>query len=212
MIIFNSGSKSLTGGKTTLGTLVGNQNPIAKKVNSIMFYNITKWGGFQATDSQLQIAANEVPHTTDRINVAYAQAKSIVQFLRNERLVNESSIKFISKEQENANVLSATFSFSLPRIHGRDQHELVQEFVRLLSEHDSENLDCYVSFGQIKPQVYVTIPGSSTQGALPSHVSADESIRISLPTSKIDLEYFKKLLRTVFEIWGCILVDNEKKV
>ena len=212
VIIFNSGSKSLTGGKTTLGTLVGNQNPIAKKLIQSCF-NINKWGGFQATDSQLQIAANEVPHTTDRINVAYAQAKSIVQFLRNERLVNESSIKFISKEQENANVLSATFSFSLPRIHGRDQHELVQEFVRLLSEHDSENLikRC-VSFGQIKPQVYVTIPGSSTQGALPSHVSADESIRISLPTSKIDLEYFKKLLRTVFEIWGCILVDNEKSM
>ena len=41
VIIFNSGSKSLTGGKTTLGTLVGNQNPIAKKLIQSCF-NINK--------------------------------------------------------------------------------------------------------------------------------------------------------------------------
>ena len=72
-----------------------------------------------------------------------------------------------------------------------------------MTAKDFENLikRC-VSFGQHKEQVYVTIPGSSTQGALPSHVSADESIRISLPTKPIDIEYLKSLFRIVFDEIG----------
>ncbi len=163
-ISYVSGSKFPSGGKCTAGYLVSN-----RKASYLLDYieaNL-KLCDNSATALQLHFLAEQLPSMISRINEAYLNTRSFVNYI--EDVLPEAKINFVSEEVSNQGFTPSVFSLDLPTqgetAEERETYkrELNLKLIhKMISEIPSESKYC-VSYGQLKG-CYWTIPATSTQG------------------------------------------------
>jgi len=199
VIVFNSLSKSVSGGKTTGGSLVANQHPVAQQLLKTAHEYLALLGG-ESKGCQLRILAARHSECEDRVANAHRNAVTCAAHLEACVLKYTGTamkVNFVTPQQIAKHVTPATFSFNLPAPGhlppGKEGATilagLAQEIVDgLVSAHPSGIKPC-VSFGQKNSLVYVTVPATSTQGVLSEAAKAKQAIggvqlvRFSFPPS-----------------------------
>ncbi len=211
VIVFNSLSKSVSGGLTTGGSLVANAHPVAQSLleRAHAHLELLDTG---AKPCQLAILAQNHFDTECRIQLAHQNAIAAATFLEN--CVHRFSgatmrVNFVSQTQIAKGVTPATFSFNLPAPvalqHDTKRLEAVaQTFVDRLVEQYPQGIKPCVSFGQKVSYVYVTVPATSTQGVISKEAKAKQAIggvqlvRFSFPP-QFDLEGWNNAIEATIE-------------
>eukprot|EP00163_Fabomonas_tropica_P023409 TRINITY_DN40738_c0_g1_i1.p1 TRINITY_DN40738_c0_g1~~TRINITY_DN40738_c0_g1_i1.p1 ORF type:complete len:395 (+),score=119.37 TRINITY_DN40738_c0_g1_i1:164-1186(+) len=222
VVIFNSLSKSVSGGFTTGGSLVANKHPLAQQVlerahvHANLLDNLSK-------GSQLRVLNGHHASTEQRIQAAHDFAAAAGKHLEasvQKYSGQEMKVNFVTEEQIALNIRPATFSFNLPvppklaaaRDAGGDAGDaankaiagLAQDIVDRLVEEYPEAVKPCVSFGQDNTLVYVTVPATSTQGVISEADKAKQAVggvqlvRFSFPP-KMDLAAFNGAMDRALE-------------
>jgi len=206
VIVWNSLSKSVSGGFTTGGSLVANGNAFAqqwlKRANAH-----ADLLDVHAKACQLQIFVDKHSEMENRVKLAHKYAVDAAKHL--EEVVQSYSnqtmkVNFVTPVQIKKGVTPATFSFNLPapdelREDGTALAALGQDFVDHLVSNYSHGVKPCVSFGQNNSIVYVTVPATSTQGVISEEVKAKQAVggvklvRFSFPPH-MDLDGFNKAI------------------
>jgi hypothetical protein len=205
VMVFNSLSKSVSGGRATGGALVASGNEFAQKVLQLAHVHAELSGSY-ATPYQLNDFNNMYLGVEARIEAAHKNAKNAVTILKEAVkgcTGSEMNVNFVTVAQIGKGVKPATFSFNLPVPSGSqykgDPSNLAQDFVDLLVKNADDKVIPCVSFGQDGNKIYVTVPSTSTQGAISEKDKAEQAVdgvqlvRISCPTN-MDIADFKKAL------------------
>ncbi|MAY84015.1 MAG: cystathionine beta-synthase [Flavobacteriales bacterium] len=188
-ISYASGSKFPSGGKCTAGYLVVNQkaNALLEKLEKHLVLCDN-----EATSQQIEILAEQMPSMIQRIEDAYQNTRSFVNFI--EKTLPEAKINFVSEELAAEGFTPSVFSLDLPT--KGSTHEEREEYKRALNnkligmmikEIPNESKYC-VSYGQLKG-CYWTIPATSTQGTT-KEADKDYIARVSV-SANLDLEKHK---------------------
>jgi cystathionine beta-lyase/cystathionine gamma-synthase len=194
VIVFNSLSKSVSGGFTTGGSLVANDVELAQEL-------LTKshvYAGLLDTTAkpcQLQILVDQHAECEMRIRQAYENCVQAAQHL--ETCVKSHSgedmkVNYVTDVQVAKNVTPATFSFNLPapaaiRNNIAALEATAQAFVDQLITENPVGIKPCVSFGQKNTLVYATVPATSTQGVISAEDKAKQAkggiqlVRFSFP-------------------------------
>ena len=190
-IAYVSGSKFPSGGKCTAGYTVA-----SKKAEGLMEKIALHLAlcGNEATALQLEILAKQLPSMTQRIQDAYRNTRSFVNFIQ-ERLP-KAKINFVSEELAAQGFTPSVFSLDLPTKGNTDEeremykralnHKLIK---MMITSIPNESKYC-VSYGQLKG-CYWTIPATSTQGTT-KEGDKDYIARVAL-SPDMDLERHKKV-------------------
>lgn len=183
VIVFNSLSKSVSGGFTTGGSLVANNNELAQSVLQHAHKHLELMGTI-SKGSQLQILHDRHMEVEDRVAEAHANAKVAAAHL--EDVVRRHSgtamkVNFVTQVQMDKEVTPATFSFNLPApAHLKTKPQilqaLAQKFVDELVANNTEGIKPCVSFGQKNTLVYATVPATSTQGVISDEAKSKQAI------------------------------------
>jgi len=204
-LVFNSLSKSVTGGFSTGGSLVANNHPLAQEVLKRAHVHLALFDT-GAKPCQLKIF-NEM-HAECELRVQQAHDNCVKAAAAFEKAVEKHSghpmkTNFVTAEQIRKGVTPATFSFNLPAPDGADQATraaFAQKFVDSLANSDfgqAGGLKPCVSFGQKNSTIYATVPATSTQGVISKELTAKQAlggiqlIRFSFPT-EMDHEAWEK--------------------
>ena len=204
--MFNSQSKSVSGGKTTGGSLVANAHPLAQRVLARAHAHCALFRG-ESKDCQLETLNSWHGKAEERVLQAHANARAAARHLEATFLAlsgKEMEVNFVIDAQIEKGVTPATFSFNLPApAHMEGDCDalaaLAQDIVdRLVEEYPTGVQPC-VSFGQENSLVYVTVPATSTQGVISETDKAKQAVggvqlvRFSFPP-KLDLDGFNAAL------------------
>lgn len=214
VIVWTSLSKSVSGGKTTGGSLVANAHPVAQDLlrraeNHLNIFDTA------SKPCQLRILNDMHTRCEERVRKAHAVAVKTSRHL--EDVVRECSgrtmlVNFVTTSQINKGVTPATFSFNLPvpaHLTNRPRHiaSLAQDFVDRLVEKVPTIAKPCVSFGQDNTRVYVTVPATSTQGVISEEDKAKQAVggvqlvRFSFPP-ELDVAAWKDAVEaTVREVY-----------
>ena len=206
VLVFNSLSKSFSGGKTTGGSLVANGHPFAQQMLQMAHKHCDLFG---TNAKKCQLDTLNAQHEKAEERIANAHANAVVAAQHVEAVVaklsgQEMKVNFVTKEQIAKNVTPATFSFNLPAPkHMADDskalNQLAQDVVDRMVEEYSTGVKPCVSFGQENTLVYVTVPATSTQGVISEADKAKQAIggvqlvRFSFPPT-MDIEGFKNAI------------------
>ena len=188
-ISYVSGSKFPSGGKCTAGYCVANQKAahLMEKIGLHMALCDNK-----ATDLQMAILAEQIPSMLERIQLAYENTRSFVNFIKEE--LPTAKINFVSEDLAQAGFTPSVFSLDLPT--KGNTHEERENYKRALNlklinkmigEIPTESKYC-VSYGQLKG-CYWTIPATSTQGTT-KESDKDYIARVSV-SPQLDLDKHK---------------------
>eukprot|EP00462_Mataza_sp_D1_P009943 CAMPEP_0175157560 /NCGR_PEP_ID=MMETSP0087-20121206/22280_1 /TAXON_ID=136419 /ORGANISM="Unknown Unknown, Strain D1" /LENGTH=639 /DNA_ID=CAMNT_0016445203 /DNA_START=15 /DNA_END=1931 /DNA_ORIENTATION=+ len=180
-IVFNSLSKSVSGGFTTGGSLVANENAFAQKVLQSAHKHAKL---FDSHSKGCQVAILAAQHGQCEERIAAAHKNCVTTAAHLEKTVLKYSgeamkVNFVTAAQIAKKVTPATFSFNLPRPKGMSQagvEALAQDFVDRLVEAAPLNIKPCVSFGQKNTLVYATVPATSTQGVISEEHKAKQAI------------------------------------
>lgn len=214
IIVFMSLSKNVSRGCTTAGALIGNE-----RTNNILYqknYNvklITETLDTKIRLDQLNILNRNHINVEKRCIQAYNIAKEVMEYLENTiyQITNKRiKISFITKENnEKYGITTGTFSFNLPApIHYNinERKYLAQQFVDIITLNPLFT-PC-VSFGQDNNLVYITVPATSTQGAIldcnkeKQEKDGVQLVRLSFPP-KIDINMVKQNIKdTLLQIYN----------
>ncbi len=147
-----------------------------------------------ATNYQIEILSQQFPSMHQRINDAYKNTRSFVNFIQ--EILPESKINFVSEELAEKGFTPSVFSLDLPtkgktkeerESYKRDlNHKLIS---LMIQEIPNESKHC-VSYGQLKG-CYWTIPATSTQGTT-KEADKDYIVRVAL-SPNMDIELHKKV-------------------
>jgi cysteine synthase A len=182
VIVFNSLSKSISGGRVTGGSLVPNYTHLAQNIVKEC-HSISELFDTTVKTDQLHILIDKHKGVEDRVNLAYQNAKlgkkCLETAIHKYTGIEDMKIHFVTDEQAEYDLKPATFSFNLPVSHLTNTSDyfikhLAQHFVDLLCEN-SVFKPC-VSFGQEVPLVYATVPATSTQGDIRDEDKEKQSI------------------------------------
>jgi cystathionine beta-lyase/cystathionine gamma-synthase len=206
VVVFNSLSKSVSGGRTTGGSLVANNNPLAQQVLARAHAHLALLDT-ASKSCQLAVLNSRNGKVEERIRAAHDNAALAAAYIEAcvARLSGqEMKVNFVTEAQIAKNVVPATFSFNLPvPAHLAEDTkalaDLAQDLVdRLVEEYPTAVKPC-VSFGQENTLVYVTVPATSTQGVISEADKAKQSVggvqlvRFSFPPS-MDLDAFNQAI------------------
>lgn len=190
-ISYVSGSKFPSGGKCTAGYCVSN-----KKAERLMKYveqSLTLCDN-EATDLQMQILAEQLPSMNQRIEAAYKNTRTFVNFIK--EVLPTAKINFVSEELAEAGFKPSVFSLDLPTkgetAEEREAYKraLNKKLINMMISQIPEESKYCVSYGQLKG-CYWTIPATSTQGTTKEE-DKDYIARVSVSPS-LDLELHKKV-------------------
>jgi cystathionine beta-lyase/cystathionine gamma-synthase len=191
VITFISMSKSISRGLTTAGTLVANHSPFAVDLLKHVSVTASILDSYAKPDQLTRLVQNH-QGVEDRCRRAYQAASQVGEHLQAvvKRICNsDMALSFPTPQQAALGFTSSTFSFNLPPLAGASIEEnegLAQRFVDLLCEEKVLFKPC-VSFGQDNKLIYVTVPATSTQGAIKPEDKAKQAVggvqlvRISFP-------------------------------
>lgn len=201
VLCFVSMSKSLSRGTTTAGAVVANHTAEAREIlrDARAACEALDVG---AKPDQLARLIEDSGGVVTRCRQAYEVAAAVGERLqRNVEATGEDmQLAFVSPELAASGFAAATFSFNLPGPKGstaRARELLAQRFVDHLCIHE-EFKPC-VSFGQDNGLVYVTVPATSTQGAIRAEDKAKQAVggvqlvRLSFPPT-CDIEAVSRIL------------------
>ena len=120
-------------------------------------------------------------------------------------------LNFVTPGNAEVGFTSSTYSFNLPPPANATAERLAalaQDFVDVL-QRDKANFKPCVSFGQDNKLVYLTVPATSTQGAIKEEDKAQQAkggvqlTRFSFPVSVNDVEVIEEAIRRgVKEVYG----------
>ena len=194
VIVFNSLSKSVSGGVTTGGSLVANTNPTSQSILALSheYLALLDTG---SKPCQLRILSERHAEVEERVASAHANAVLAADALEAGVLKYSGfnmEVNFVTKEQIAKAVTPATFSFNLPvpaSILGNSQAtaDFAQNFVDYLNARYPQGSKPCVSFGQRNSLVYLTVPATSTQGVISDEhkrkqaVGGVQLVRFSFP-------------------------------
>eukprot|EP00750_Incisomonas_marina_P025501 INCI5517.1.p1 GENE.INCI5517.1~~INCI5517.1.p1 ORF type:complete len:711 (-),score=149.77 INCI5517.1:58-2100(-) len=197
-LVFNSLSKSVTGGFTTGGSVVANDTPLAQEVLRCAHKHMSLLDT-RAKNCQLLIF-NKM-HSECETRVRQAHDNCVRAAAAFERAVERFSgqrmpTNFVTDAQIAKGVTPATFSFNLPPPQGEPDEAtraaFAQRFVDSLANSPfgkAGGVKPCVSFGQKNSTVYATVPATSTQGVISKELTAKQAlggiqlIRFSFPTN-----------------------------
>ena len=190
-ISYVSGSKFPSGGKCTAGYCVGNNQSVhlmeAIEKHLLLCDN-------EATALQYEILAKQLPSMNQRINDAYKNTRSFVNFIK--ETLPGAKINFVSEERAAKSFTPSVFSLDLPtKGNNDDEREAYKRALNLklidtmIKEIPDESKYC-VSYGQLKG-CYWTIPATSTQGTT-KEGDKDYIARVAL-SANMDLERHKEV-------------------
>jgi hypothetical protein len=204
-MVFLSMSKSVSAGITTAGTMVVNHTPLSLKLNNAI-HAASRLFDSTAKPNQLKMLCDNHVGVEDRCAQAYKVAVDISDFLK--QCVSEASggkvlrMAFVSPEEAKTGFTTSTFSFNLPvpdNATAADTTALAQKFTDLLTTGNLTVFKPCVSFGQNNGLVYVTVPATSTQGAIKEEHKAKQAVggvqlvRLSFPPT-CDAAVIKKII------------------
>ncbi|MCA1752934.1 MAG: PLP-dependent transferase [Flavobacteriales bacterium] len=190
-ISYVSGSKFPSGGKCTAGYCVVNKEaePLMEKIDKHL-----RLCDNEATNHQVQILAEQMPSMIQRIQGAYQNTRTFVNFI--EKTLPAAKINFVSEELANRGFTPSVFSLDLPTKGNSEaereaykramNHELIR---MMITEIPTESKHC-VSYGQLKG-CYWTIPATSTQGTT-KEADKDYIARVSV-SPDLDLDRHKEV-------------------
>lgn len=188
-ISYASGSKFPSGGKCTAGYCIANQTAasLLKKIDRHL--TLCDNG---ATPFQWETLAQQLPSMLERIQGAYQNARSFVQFI--EKTLPEANINFVSEALAQQEFTPSVFSLDLPTKGATEaeresyKRALNKKLIQLMiTKIPTESKFC-VSYGQLKG-CYWTIPATSTQGTT-KEADKDYIVRVAL-SPNLDLERHK---------------------
>jgi len=190
-ISFASGSKFPSGGKCTAGYCVGNSKTAALMEKIELHLQLCD---NEATDLQLEILAAQMPSMTQRIQDAYNNTRTFVNFIK--KTLPTAKINFVSEELAEQGFTPSVFSLDLPTKGNTDEEKetykraLNHKLINLMiSQIPNESKYC-VSYGQLRG-CYWTIPATSTQGTT-KEGDKDYIARVAL-SPDMDLELHKQV-------------------
>lgn len=196
-ISYASGSKFPSGGQCTAGYCAGNTKTEGLMEKIEMHLQLCD---NEATDSQMEILARQMPSMNQRIHDAYKNTREFVSFI--EDVLPEAKINFVSEELAAQGFTPSVFSLDLPTkgntAEEKEAHkrELNLKLINLMiTEIPNESKFC-VSYGQLKG-CYWTIPATSTQGTT-KEGDKDYIVRTSV-SPNIDLKLHKKVFMDFVE-------------
>lgn len=188
-ISYVSGSKFPSGGLCTAGYCVAN-NKAAHLMSKIEFHlNLCDNA---ATDFQMSALALQMPSMLDRIQSAYENTRSFVNYIKD--VLPAAKINFVSEELASQTFTPSVFSLDLPtKGTSEEERETYKRELNLklinmmISQIPNESKYC-VSYGQLKG-CYWTIPATSTQGTT-KEGDKDYIVRVAL-SGNMDLQKHK---------------------
>lgn len=190
-IAYVSGSKFPSGGRCTAGYCVANS--MAESLLPKIDLHLTLCDN-AATPLQLDILAEQMPSMLQRIDKAYHNTKSFVDYIATE--LPEAKINFVSTSLADQGFTPSVFSLDLPT--KGNSHEEKEAYKRqlnnklinmMITQIPNESKYC-VSYGQLKG-CYWTIPATSTQGTT-KESDKDYIARVSV-SPDLDLEKHKSV-------------------
>jgi len=206
VMVWNSLSKSVSGGFTTGGSLVVNENKFAQQwlTRSHAYADLLD---VHSKNCQLKILADNHMNTETRIENAHQNAVKAFRHLEAKvKTVSGQDMKvnFVTQAQLDKHVRPATFSFNLPppaaiQSDNKAKAAFAQKFVDHLVTSYPKGIKPCVSFGQENTLVYVTVPATSTQGVISEEIKAKQAVggiqlvRFSFPP-RMDLSAFTAAL------------------
>lgn len=190
-ISYVSGSKFPSGGKCTAGYCVGNTQTVALLDKIELHLQLCD---NEATQLQMEILAKQLPSMNQRIEEAYQNTRSFVNFIK--EILPTAKINFVSEELAAQGFTPSVFSLDLPtKGNTPEERENYKRALNLklinlmINEIPGESKYC-VSYGQLKG-CYWTIPATSTQGTTKED-DKDYIARVAL-SPDLDLELHKKV-------------------
>ena len=190
-ISYASGSKFPSGGLCTAGYCVGNKRSATLMDKISLHLHLCDNA---ATDLQVQILAKQMPSMLERIDKAYDNTRSFVNFIQQH--LPEAKINFVSETLAQQGFTPSVFSLDLPtkgstaaekEAYKRQlNHQLID---RMITNIPNESKYC-VSYGQLKG-CYWTIPATSTQGTT-KESDKDYIARVSV-SPDLDLDKHKEV-------------------
>ncbi len=190
-ISYASGSKFPSGGKCTAGYCVANNK--AEALMSFIDKHLTLCDN-EATAQQYEFLAEQLPSMNQRIEDAYKNTRSFVNFIQEE--LPDAKINFVSEELASQGFTPSVFSLDLPtKGNTPEEKEAYKRALNLklinlmITEIPDESKYC-VSYGQLKG-CYWTIPATSTQGTT-KEGDKDYIARVAL-SGYMDLEKHKQV-------------------
>jgi len=202
VLCFMSMSKSVSRGTTTAGALIANHTAEAQTILRGAS-DACKLLDVGAKSDQLRRLVDNYDGVVARTQKAYEVARIVSEkFQKSVCAATGESVPlaFVSPDQAALGFTAATFSFNLPKPQNataEDLELLAQRFVDLLCRHQ-EFKPC-VSFGHDNGLVYVTVPATSTQGAIKAEDKAKQAVggvqlvRLSFPPT-CDVEGISAIL------------------
>lgn len=190
-ISYVSGSKFPSGGRCTAGYCVGNTKTavLLDKIEQHLLLCDN-----EATALQYEILAAQLPSMKQRIQDAYLNTRSFVNYIR--EVLPAAKINFVSEELAAEGFTPSVFSLDLPTkgdtAEERESYKrnLNHKLINLMiTEIPDESKYC-VSYGQLKG-CYWTIPATSTQGTT-KEGDKDYIARVAL-SSNMDLDRHKEV-------------------
>lgn len=181
VIVFNSLSKSVSGGFTTGGSLVANHHEFAQRLLAGAHHHVNL---LDSCSKGCQLATLAKMHSgcEERIKEAHGNCRKAAVFLENSVLTHSGTnmkVNFVTEAQIAKNVIPGTFSFNLPvpaKMSQQGAAGLAQEFVDRLVEQYPQGVKPCVSFGQKNSLVYATVPATSTQGVISEEDKAKQAV------------------------------------
>jgi len=196
-ISYVSGSKFPSGGQSTAGYFVANQQTksLIKKVEKHL-----RLCDNEATNLQYQTLAAQMPSMNRRIKEAYQNTREFVDFIHD--TLPDAKINFVSHELAAQGFTPSVFSLDLPtKGETAEERETYKRDLNLklinmmITEIPEESKFC-VSYGQLKG-VYWTVPATSTQGTT-KEGDKDYIVRVSV-SPNVDLERHKTVFSEFVE-------------
>eukprot|EP00518_Triparma_eleuthera_P018684 CAMPEP_0197551000 /NCGR_PEP_ID=MMETSP1320-20131121/4400_1 /TAXON_ID=91990 /ORGANISM="Bolidomonas sp., Strain RCC2347" /LENGTH=604 /DNA_ID=CAMNT_0043111437 /DNA_START=220 /DNA_END=2034 /DNA_ORIENTATION=+ len=208
---FISLSKSVSRGLTCAGCIVGNKaaSKLMVKVSEVRNALDT-----QGDVHQSNILCENHEGVETRVKEAYELAFRVGEVLKasvKEVTGVDMPLNFVTPQNAEDGFTSSTYSFNLPppaNATAARLAALAQDFVDILQK-DKVNFKPCVSFGQDNKLVYLTVPATSTQGAIKEEDKAQQAkggvqlTRFSFPVSVDDIEVVEEgIRRGVKEVYG----------
>lgn len=210
VLVFISMSKSVSRGLTTAGAVVANHTQMATEVLTDVGHTCETLD-IAAKPDQLMRLVEHHARVEERCQKAYHVAETVGDSLRKvvHNITGEHmELAFVTPEQAAMGFTTSTFSFNLPSPPGATPEvnaALAQRFVDLLCAHPGFK-PC-VSFGQDNGLVYVTVPATSTQGAVKAEHKARQAVggvqlvRLSFPPTCDVNEICRALSDSLFALY-----------
>ncbi|MBV1859089.1 MAG: hypothetical protein KUG77_11815 [Nannocystaceae bacterium] len=185
-IAYVSGSKFPSGGRCTAGYCVANAR--AEHLLETMEKHLRLCDN-AATEHQLGILAQQLPSMLERIQAAYTNTRTFVNFIQD--VLPEAKINFVSEELASQGFTPSVFSLDLPTKGDTEQEREAYkraanlELIHLMIEKIPHESKFCVSYGQLRG-CYWTVPATSTQGTT-KEGDKDYIVRVAVSPS-LDLK------------------------